>query len=662
MSRWLRSTGVVRRESPVPRRNLLQDRARSGDEVAPHEDRPHPHARAQRHRPGQRHFVSLAVDVGGDGRRRVPGVPQEPHQPLGVGGDRGRGVGGARTQRQAAEQEPRVVGEGGAVGAAQILGRQDQARTLVDGEPDVERAGLARGGLGGGGGRAERADGGRRGGGVDARLGLDEAAGVIVLEQALDVLFELLAGGVAARPDPPKWVGPHRDDLGQLLRREQPRAGELDPVHLEHRPLVDREHDPLLLVRQPLPPPLDPGEEVPLLLVAALDGVGAGADLVVVVGPAGEQGQLVLQRRRRLAGVPLEGDGDPLALVDGDADPDVLGGPIDALLDAEVGGHANTGEPQRAVALGDRVHVLAQLLLGEGDRRVPEGDPVAVPEHRIELVGGDGVVAGEGDGPERIGRAEANRDVEIERARGAPRPGVETDVCLEVAPAAQEVDDQLPLALQHGDPLGAGGRQRLAGADGDAALDLVLLDAAVAADEHVAQAFIGEQRRHEEHAARRRAGAEDGAVTDGIQRLHEPRDRPEGTPDPIARARLDEGVAEGGDREHQGAELVIGVDARAAQLVADDRDARGRGGAARRRVRLGGGGGRRRRCHRGRGRGRRRRGDGGRGPLRRWGLGADGWRRYRQRKHDRRERDRTSLHLGFIAVLSRSRAAIRGCS
>ena len=36
-------------------------------------------------------------------------------------------------------------------------------------------------------------------------------------EQALDVLFELLAGGVAARPDPPKRVGADRDDLGELL-------------------------------------------------------------------------------------------------------------------------------------------------------------------------------------------------------------------------------------------------------------------------------------------------------------------------------------------------------------------------------------------------------------------------------------------------------------
>ena len=229
-------------------------------------------------------------------------------------------------------------------------------------------------------------------------------------------------------------------------------------------------------------------------------------DLEVVVGAAREQRQLVLQRRRRLAGVPLERDGDPLALVDGDADADVLGGAIDALLDAEVGRHADAGVPERPVALGERVHVLAQLLLREGDRRVPEGDPVAVPEHRVELVGGDGVVAGEGDRPERVGRAEANRDVEIERARGAPRPGVETDVGLEVAPAAQEVDDQLALALEHGDALGAGGRQRLARADGDAALDLVLLDSAVAADEHVAQAFVGEQRRRDDHAARARRG------------------------------------------------------------------------------------------------------------------------------------------------------------
>ena len=54
--------------------------------------------------------------------RRVAGVAQQAHQALGVGGDRGRRVGGARAQRQAVEQESRVVGEGGAVGAAQILG------------------------------------------------------------------------------------------------------------------------------------------------------------------------------------------------------------------------------------------------------------------------------------------------------------------------------------------------------------------------------------------------------------------------------------------------------------------------------------------------------------------------------------------------------------
>ena len=38
----------------------------------------------------------------------------------------------------------------------------------------------------------------------------------------------------------------------------------------------------------------------------------------------------------------LERDGDPLALVDGDADADVLGAAIDALLDAEVGGAPGT--------------------------------------------------------------------------------------------------------------------------------------------------------------------------------------------------------------------------------------------------------------------------------------------------------------------------------
>ena len=49
------------------------------------------------------------------------------------------------------------------------------------------------------------------------------------------------------------------------------------------------------------------------------------------------------------------------------------------------------------------------------------------------------------------------------------------------------------LLLQRGGPFGAHRRQRPARADGDAALDLVLADRPVAADEHVADAVVGDQ-------------------------------------------------------------------------------------------------------------------------------------------------------------------------
>ena len=111
-------------------------------------------------------------------------------------------------------------------------------------------------------------------------------------------------------------------------------------------------------------------------------------------------------------------------------------------------------------------------------------------------------------------------------------------------------------------PLGARGRQRPAGPDGDAPLDLVLPDRPVAVDEHVAHPVVGDQLHGQRHAAAGRGALADvGAVADGVQRLGEARDGADRLADPIARARLDERLADRRDRGEQRQQLVVGIDA-----------------------------------------------------------------------------------------------------
>ena len=105
-----------------------------------------------------------------------------------------------------------------------------------------------------------------------------------------------------------------------------------DLAHLQLGAFVDDEDDVLLAARQALAPPLHAREEVALVLVVALERVGAVADLVVVVGAALVEGQLVAQRPRT-CWVPLERDRDVLALLDLQGQADVLVGGVDAVLD-----------------------------------------------------------------------------------------------------------------------------------------------------------------------------------------------------------------------------------------------------------------------------------------------------------------------------------------
>ena len=182
-------------------------------------------------------------------------------------------------------------------------------------------------------------------------------------------------------------------------------------------------------------------------------------------------------------------------------------------------------------------------------------------------------------GAERIRRPLVDGHVQIDGARvlvaGLP---VQTDVRLEVALVAQEVEHARAFLLQRGGALGAGRRQRPPRADGDAPLDLVLADRPVARDEHVADAVVGEELDDQGDAAAARGALRDGrAVADVVQRLGQPRDRAERLADAIAGTRLDERVADRGDRLQQRHQLVVRIDALPGQLVAGDRNARGRG-------------------------------------------------------------------------------------
>jgi hypothetical protein len=173
-------------------------------------------------------------------------------------------------------------------------------------------------------------------------------------------------------------------------------------------------------------------------------------------------------------------------------------------------------------------------------------------DQRVNLLGPQRVVAREGDRPHGVGRPQLDVDEEIDGAAGGGAGhGLEPHGGLEVAAAAQEVDHQLALAFEHHVALLARRRQRPARSDGDAALDLVLLDPAVAAHEDVPHPLVRQQRHDHRHAAARGPGGDRGPVAHGVQGLRQARDGAQRLADLVAGARLDEGVAEGGHRLQQ---------------------------------------------------------------------------------------------------------------